>query len=135
VTNDEKKEYLNGYKKAKINVEAIEETIIELREQQTNPKIILSDMPHGNGNATGLEEYAWRYDELVEKLKEAKNVEVGKLWNITETLMTVDDELERAILLLRYVKLMRWDKIADACHYSVRQTHQYHRLALAHLEI
>ncbi len=134
MTNDEKKEYLKSYRRAKAEARAIEESIMELRTNKMYPSIGEQDgMPHGSGGSD-LSGYAARLDELERRLQ-AKRWDCIKLYQeIMDAIMAMTDATERTLLQYRYISGLTWEKIAVELDYSWRSIHYLHSKALKHFE-
>lgn len=134
MTNDEKKEYLKSYRRAKAEARSIEESIMELRTNKMYPSIGEQDgMPHGS-SGSDLSGYAARLDELERRLQ-AKRWDCIKLYQeIMGAIMAMTDATERTLLQYRYISGLTWEKIAVELDYSWRSIHYLHSKALKHFE-
>ena len=71
MTNQEKKELLNGYIKAKKRFDRISDTMLEVMSYATKITPLLSDMPKGgNGSGNKIERAIERLDSLAGDLEE-----------------------------------------------------------------
>ena len=132
--NEQKKEYLRGYRKHARRVARIEAEIEELRSMKMNPSMNNDGMPHGNGQGD-LSGYITAIDEKEEKLYQEgiKRAEIYKeiQWKIN----SLSNEDERDVLFYRYIKGKNWWEIAQLMDYSERQIYRIHGNALEHIKI
>lgn len=128
--NQKKKEYLNGYLKAKRKEQRILDQIQQLRMDKMFPRIQYSDMP-GSINMTDLSEFAVKMDELMEDLKRERLEAVSEYTKIYHDIRLVEDEREQEILTYRYLEGHRWEDICELMGgLSWKQTHRIHARAL-----
>jgi DNA-directed RNA polymerase specialized sigma subunit len=132
--NEEKKNYLQGYRKCKQKVKRLEEQIAELCLSEMTPSLVVSDMPSAH-NKRDLSDYIVKYDKLYAQLIKAKEDAVDCMAEIQQRIETVPDENEKTVLTLRYLKSYSWEKICVEMAYSWRQVHYIHSSALEHFKI
>ena len=129
--NEQKKEYLNSYKKLCNKIRSLEEQIESLREVEQSAKISkLSDMPRGSNNQQDLSDYIVRLEKLIEELFKLKLEKDKRRLEIEECISKMEDGLECDILRKRYIELKKWEQICIEIDYSWRQTHRLHSDAL-----
>jgi DNA-directed RNA polymerase specialized sigma subunit len=132
--NEQKKEYLKGYRIHSRRVNRIESEIEEIRSMKIYPSMDNDGMPHSH-NQEDLSKYAAEltekeetlYQEGVEQAKAFKNI----IWKINQ----LEDENERDVLFYRYIKSKSWWEIAELMGYSERWITELHGRALMHLKI
>lgn len=128
--NEQKKEYLRQYLKAKHTQEMLEQEIDELRLDRMIPGSPAQDgMPHGSGGGD-LSGYAARLDELDRKLRAQMYKKIQLRAEITEKIDTMPDETESLLLRLRYIHGLKWEEVAVKMDYSWKQIHRLHSKAL-----
>ena len=133
--NEQKKEYLRQYLKAKHTQEMLEQEIDELRIDRMMPGSPAQDgMPHGSGGGD-LSGYAARLDELDRKLRAQMYKKIQLRAEITEKIDTMPDETESLLLRLRYIHGLKWEEVAVKMDYSWRAVHKIHSKALEHFKI
>ena len=133
--NEQKKEYLRQYLKAKHTQEMLEQEIDELRLDRMIPGSPAQDgMPHGSGGGD-LSGYAARLDELDRKLRAQMYKKIQLRAEITEKIDTMPDETESLLLRLRYIHGLKWEEVAVKMDYSWRAVHKIHSKALEHFKI
>lgn len=130
--NEQKKEFLLSYKKAKVAVARMEEQLEELRLSKQGPAAInYGGMPHGT-DISDLSDYAVKLDEIEQGLIEARYERICAFQRIQNRIEAIENEQERAVLKYRYLGLMGWNKIATKMQRSYRQTLRIHGKALLH---
>ncbi len=132
--NEEKKNFLNSYKRVAKKEKRILEKIQELRMNKMFPSVINDGMPHGSGQA-GLEEYIEKLLECQEELKETCLEKAVCKRKIEKQIFQLKDENEQQVLKLHYLDNMTWGNIADEMIYSERHVHRIHASALKNLNM
>lgn len=133
--NEEKKEYLRGYRKALARAKRLEEQINELREAEISPKVRLSGMPGGSGDNADISDYVVKMDELISSMirEKTKSLTVYKeIWNAIEKL---ESENEKQVLSYRYLRGYKWEDVAEATGFEWAQVHRIHASALKNFSI
>lgn len=126
--------WLNRYRKAVREEQLILDEIQRLRESRMFPSLVLDGMPHGSDHSD-LSVYAVMVDEQMEKLKEWQLEKVRLYENISDRIRRVEDDNQRALLMCRYIKGMRWEDVASELGYTWRWTHKLHSKALDAIDI
>lgn len=135
MSNEEKKEYLRSYRRAKKEALVLEEAIEELRSNRISPSMRRPDgMPKGNGGSD-LSAYAARLDELERELQAKKWEAIDRYHQVCADILAVPGETERQLLQYRYINGYTWEQIAVKMGYSWRQVHYIHKRALERFEI
>lgn len=131
--NEKKKEYLRRYHAAELAEREIREEIDDLRMNKMFPALIQDGMPHGS-SCMDLSEYAVQLDELLTELKDQMEQRIRIRREITQRIEAMQDETEKTVLRLRYIRWLRWEQIAERMGYSLRNITKIHGKALAHFE-
>lgn len=131
--NEKKKEYLRRYHAAELAEREIREEIDELRMDKMFPTLIQDGMPHGS-SSRDLSAYAAQLDELLVELKDQMEKRIRIRREITRKIESMQDETEKTVLRLRYIRWLRWEQIAERMGYSLRNITKIHGKALAHFE-
>lgn len=131
--NEKKKEYLRRYHAAELAEREIREEIDQLRMDKMFPGMIQDGMPHGS-SCGDLSAYAAQLDELLVELKDQREKRIRIRREITRKIESMQDETEKTVLRLRYIRWLRWDQIAERMGYSLRNITKIHGKALAHFE-
>ena len=132
--NELKKEYLNGYKYAKMRERRIQEQIQQLRLDTMFPRLRGDGMPRGS-NQSDLSDYMERHDELMEELKKEELDAVTQYTNIHRAIKRMKDEEEKEILERKYLMRQSWETIAGELGISRRTAIRIHGNALINFKI
>lgn len=131
MTNQEKKELLNGYIKAKKRFDRISDTMIEVMSYATKITPLLSDMPKGgNGSGNKIERAIERLDSLSGDLEEQAVRMRESMKQVQSAIQTVPDETLQLLLELRYINGYTWEQIAVKMNYSYVHVCRLHGAAL-----
>lgn len=133
-SNEKKKEYLRSYQKAVRREQEIMDEIQQLRMDKMFPSVVNDGMPKGS-EQSDLSEYVAKIDELIQKLKNERFKKIKLMDDILYSISVLEDDDEKSVLRLRYIKGVRWEDICVAIDYSWKQTHRIHSRALKNLQI
>ena len=133
-SNEKKKEYLRSYQKAVRREQEILDEIQQLRMDKMFPSVVNDGMPKGS-KQSDLSEYVAKVDELIQKLKNERFKKIKLMDDILYSISVLEDDDEKSVLRLRYIKGVRWEDICVAIDYSWKQTHRIHSRALKNLQI
>lgn len=133
--NEEKKQFLWGYRDSLRRIERIKAEMEELRAMKTS-------MASGGGSGCGRKGYkndlSGRMARL-DALEADKKKELCHMMEIHErierAINSLENEQERDVLFYRYIKGLTWLEIAEQMGYTERQAHRFHGKALAHLDL
>lgn len=132
--NEQKKEYLRGYRRHGKRIKRIDAEIEEIRSMKMYPSLNNDGMPHGSGSGD-LSGYAAELQEKEDELYQ-EGVEQVKTYNdISFRIKQLEDEDERDVLFYRYIKGMAWWEIARNMDYSESWIYELHGRALKNLKI
>ena len=84
----------------------------------------------GGGVYDRMAEDVARITDATEQLRDAKAKVDAALGEILTAINAVPDEMQRTVLLLRYVEGLEWIAISERIHYEERQTFVIHGRAL-----
>lgn len=132
--NEKKKEYLKSYQKAVKREQEILEEIQRLRLDKMFPSVVNDGMPRGSSQSD-LSDYAVILDDQIQLLKKERLEKVIIYRNIEEKIRKMQNEDERRVLRLRYIKGMKWEEVAVEMGYSWKQVHRYHSDALINFKM
>lgn len=132
--NEEKKDYLRGYRRHGRRIKRIEAELEEIRSMKQSPSMNNDGMPHGSGQKD-LSGYVAQLDALEEKLYKEGVEQVKTYKDISWKISQLLDEREKDVLFYRYIKGFDWWKIAEILGYSVRHITRIHGEALSHLKM
>lgn len=128
------KEYLKRYRAALCRADALRMAINEAIERATDVSAKLRQVVvSGSGASDRIAEDVARAIDmsapLYEELKQARRV----LDEVMEAIGAVRDEMQKTVLILRYVEGMGWPDIQDKIGYERTQTLVIHGRALWHV--
>lgn len=132
--NEQKKEYLRGYRVHVRRITRIEEELAELRAMRASISVNNDGMPHGSGQSD-LSGYAAELDRLEQELIEERHNRISTYKDIARRIKRIKSENEKDVMFYRYIKGMDWWEIAEKMHYSERWIHKLHGKGLAHFEL
>lgn len=133
--NEYKKRYLRQYGKAVRTVKRLEQRIEELRMNKELPAALASDgMPHGH-TIKDLSDYIVRLEEREKAYADQIGRRICLYEEISDKIDTVQNEDERDVLFLRYVKQLDWEDVAKEMNMSLRKVYYLHGQALKKIRI
>ena len=132
--NEQKKEYLRGYRVHVRRISRIEEELAELRAMRASISVNNDGMPRGSGQSD-LSGYAAELDRLEQELIEERYNRISTYKDIARRIKRIKSENEKDVMFYRYIKGMDWWEIAEKMHYSERWIHKLHGKGLAHFEL
>ena len=132
--NEAKKEYLQSYKKYKQKAKRLEEQLEELRLGKMFPSMGMSDIP-GARNQKDLSDYMVQYDRIETNIIKARKDAILRYEEVRQQIEQLEDENEKRVLTLRYLKSYGWERICVEMEYSWRQIHYIHSRALEHFNM
>lgn len=132
--NEKKKEYLKSYRRAVKREQDILEEIQRLRSDKMFPSVVCDGMPHGSSHSD-LSDYMAIMDEQIELLKEERLEKAKCYQRIERQIRQMENEDEREVLRLRYIKGLKWEEVALKMNYSWKWVHKIHGRALQNFEI
>lgn len=119
------KEYLNSYYALKLSEKTLEITINTLKEEIEKTDSLM--------NPPKFIEYHEKISDLITLLTNLLAEKVQTCIDILEKINSLDSELEKNILFLKYISCFTWEQIAELTNYSLRQVYNLHNSALNHL--
>ena len=134
--NEQKKGVLWSYQRAKRDVARLEAQLEELRLNQLGPKAITYDgMPHGT-ELGDLSDYMAKYDEIEQAIIKARYQRINSFQWVRDSIEAIEDnDREKELLTLRYLKGLKWEEICVAMNYKWRQIHRIHASALKNIKM
>lgn len=125
------KEYLKQYENAVRVVERVQREYDEQMEQIDSIRSALGGdgLPRSGKISKQVEKQAIRLAEKAEELMEAEVNAIEIRQEIFNMILKVPGE-PGDVLQARYVNLMKWEDVADQVGYTVRHTHNLHRIGL-----
>lgn len=132
--NELKKEYLNGYKYARMRAKRVAEQIQQLRLDTMFPCLQGDGMPRGSSQSD-LSDYMEKYESLMEELKKERLTALKEMQDIRQAIGNLKDEDEKEVLERRYILMESWDDISETMGCSRSTATRMHRRALSNFEI
>lgn len=129
--NRRKKDYLMQYRGAVQHEADLNRQLEEVQQQYLLRSQKLDGMPR-SGSVGDLSDYAARYDELLTELHKASAKTLALRTDITRRIESMEDETEKILLYMRYIRRFKWEEIAGAFGYDVRHITRLHGRALEH---
>lgn len=126
--------YLQRYRAARARYASLCREINDLRESLTGTTVHLKqDVVKGSGASD-------RMGATVAKIVDMESAISGEAAEVTiilnevlAAIKSVQDETQRAVLTMRYIEGLGWQKIAVNIHYEERQTYVIHGRALSNV--
>lgn len=132
--NEQKKAYLQRYRKHVKRIKRIESEIEEIREMKKHPSVNNDGMPHGSSNGD-LSGYAALLDEKERELERERYLRVKSYTEINNQIEQLESETERDLLHYRYIKGLAWWEVAEKLDCSEREVYRKHGKALNNFKI
>lgn len=127
--NTEKKElkktYLQSYQALGFSIKTLEVLINRMKEEQKQTMSVLAAQSGTNQSDVEMTDV---FTRLRKQLAE-KNLICNA---IVKKVECMDCEIEKNILLLKYISGYTWEEISEITNYSLRQVYNIHNLALNH---
>ncbi len=133
--NEQKKEYLQGYRKHLRRIRRIRAELIELREIRTSMSTNNNGMPHASSGPNDLSVFAAELDQLERDLRWELQARYDSFKEILHQVKLLCSENEKDVLFYRYIKGLDWWEIAGRMGYSERHITRLHGKALAHFQL
>ena len=133
--NKQKKEFLWSYQRAKRDVARLEAQLEELRLSQLGPKAIAYDGMPQRTELGDLSDYMAKYDEIEQAIVKARYQRIEASQRVRDSIEALEDDREKELLTLRYLKGVKWEEIAVKMGYSWQHIHKIHARALGNFKI
>ncbi len=132
--NEQKKEYLKGYRGHVRRINRIETELAELRAMRSSMSVNNDGMPHGSGQSD-LSGYAAELDRLERSLIKERYERIRTYKDIAIRIKKLKSENEKDVLFYRYIAGLAWWEIAEKMSFSERQIFRIHGKALVHFRL
>ena len=132
--NEQKKEYLKGYRSHVRRINRIETELAELRAMRSSMSASNDGMPHGSGQSD-LSGYAAELDHLERSLIKERYERVKTYKDIAIRIKKLKSENEKDVLFYRYIAGLAWWEIAEKMNYTERWVLKIHGKALVHFQL
>lgn len=126
--------YLGQYGEIKSRCDLLKEQLNELRQRAAGAGIRISEARTSPSfrqdrmaeSAVRIADTERHLQDMISNLAECLDM---RLWLIEQ----LDDETEKLLLTMRYIKGMGWVEISMKMHYGESRTYEIHKSALDHL--
>ena len=121
---EQKKAFLQSYQALVFSIKTLGDLLIRLEEEQNQ---MLSVLQENSGTDLVMEMkdiFSSFRKQMEEKNRICKMIE--------KNVSRMDSELEKNILLLKYISGYTWEEISEITNYSLRQVYNIHNHALNH---
>ena len=135
MSNDHKKDFLWGYKRAMHDMKRAEEDLEEYRTRILYPTSLYDDMPRGSGETLDLSKYMPEIERRRQKCLKRWYVAMKKADEIKNCIRRLEKEEERDVLHYRYIMCLGWEEVVEKMNYEERQVYYIHGDALKNLII
>lgn len=134
---EKKKEYLKQFQKSVRACRRLEEQIRELEADEMCPSTLcFNGIPLASSfNNRDLSVYMARKDKLLSDMIKARCERITIYQNVFQRIECMNDEDEKTILTLRYIKGLKWENIASHMHMAYSWIHKLHAKALVNFEL
>ena len=132
--NEQKKEYLKGYRGHVRRINRIETELAELRAMRSSMSVNNDGMPHGSGQSD-LSGYAAELDRLERSLIKERYERIRTYKDIAIRIKKLKSENEKDVLFYLYIAGLAWWEIAEKMSFSERQIFRIHGKALVHFRL
>lgn len=134
--NEQKKDYLRGYKKTRNRINSLEAQKEQLRIDIQHVRASLSDgLPRAKGGTTDLSKYFEQMAEIEEQLVVKRTEQAEKQKCITEAISALEDDDECTIMTEKYINGKTWEEVEKDNGYSWRTMHRIHAAALKKIKL
>ena len=126
------KTYLKRYRALLIQRDSLQRSINAAYERATSCTVRLKpiNVSGGAGAYDRMAEDVARISDETAQLEDAKTKTEMALSEIMEAIQAVPDEMQRAVLLLRYVEGLDWITLSERIGYEISNTYILHGRAL-----
>jgi hypothetical protein len=133
--NEQKKDFLKGYKRLYKKLESLEDQMKSIRIAKESAQVqSIDDMPKGS-KQTDLSDYMIKLDEVLTKIILAKGEKLHRQALIEEKIAELQDGIESMILHKKYIEFKHWEQICIEIGYEWAETHRKHSKALQHFKL
>ena len=130
-----KKVYLNSYTTLSAESESLIEQIKAFREKMYSTRTqVYGDSPRTH-NASDISDKFKQEEHLLCKWEEDYKRAVKRCGEISCRIENMEDELEKTVLKMHYLRKMTFEEIAKKLHSSERQIYRIHKRALEHFQL
>ncbi len=125
---DQKKAFLQSYQALIVSIKTLENLLIRLEEEHNELFSILSRF-------SGTGQVELEMSDICSCLREQLREKNQICKRIVKNVSLMDSEIEKDILLLKYISGYTWEEISEMTNYSLRQVYNIHNHALKHFSM
>lgn len=125
---EQKKAFLQSYQALIVSIKTLENLLIRLEEEQNQ---LLSILSRYSGTGQVDMEMMGICSCFRKQLGEKNQICKKIVKNVSQ----MDSEIEKDILLLKYISGYTWEEISEMTNYSLRQVYNIHNHALKHFSM
>lgn len=122
---EQKKAFLQSYQALNFSIKTLGDLLIKLEEEHKQSLSVLS----GDSNT----------DKVMSSIFSCFRKQMGEKNQICRIIVknvnNMDSEIEKNILLLKYISGYTWEEISEMTNYSLRQVYNIHNQALKHFSM
>lgn len=125
------KEFLQSYRNSLLASQVIKDEIevIEAKMGASSPKLDKVGTSQISSKSK-LDIYGNRYHDLLEQLIGFQRIEADRLTDVLKVINKINDGEIKTILYKRYIKMMKWERIARDMNYDIRVIYRKHNIGL-----
>ncbi|MDW2798000.1 hypothetical protein RZO55_10475 [Clostridium boliviensis] len=122
---EQKKAYLRSYQALSFSVKTLGDLLTHLQEEQNLPLSVLSEK-------FGTDLLDMKMTDILSSFRKQLEDKNQICRTIAKNVNRMDCEIEKNILLLKYISGYTWEEISEITNYSLRQVYNIHNHALNH---
>lgn len=138
MTYEEKLVWLNRYRAAYKKEQKLKDDLAEAREAARHTTQSLSAVPGGSGDGQSIARAVERAETLQQEFNAQHELAIriyGEILDALQDRDNISDDMDYVILHKRYLENMKWDKIAEDTHFSLRWVFTRHRNAVERMNL
>lgn len=134
MTGEQKQEYLLAYEKYQVRSNRLSEQMCEIQSFKTDLEVIRPILLSGSYSdwLNCIKQCDSFLRQTVKEYKRAVEMYTEVYQQIEQ--MNEGSEIEKEILICRYIRGNTWEQIAEHLSYSITNIHRLHKKALEHFE-
>lgn len=133
--NQRKKEYLRSYIPLQNEIRYLEEQIKEFNIRHINSRTQNYENIGKSRGTSDLSDVLTEEERLLQKWKDARSRKIKRCSEIYWQIENMDNQDEKAILMMHYLQRLSFTVIADNLKFSMRHIYRMHGRALEHFEL
>ncbi len=122
---EEKKAFLQSYQSLTFSIKTLEKLLVSLEKEQNQWLSVLS-------GDSGTDQAGVEMTDVFSCLRKQLGEKNQICSIIVKNVSRMDSEIEKNILLLKYISGYTWEEISEITNYSLRQVYNIHNYAPKH---